>query len=318
MKRKLLLIGSLSVIFCLLVVSVASATSIAFRSQGAKLSGAPDYHWWYGCSATSAGMMMAYYDIHGYGGLEYDNLVPGGDAELDTYPNTPYQWDYLAQSAIASQGHVDAFYGGGYGASGDDLPRDSSDFDSLADFMGTSQDSAGQSNGSTGFNFFTNGARFYADDAYDYGVWDSDGMYGMWEYFDYAGYGSGSGNGNTNFFTQLTDNLGLQYGFDFDDYRAEIDAGRVVMLHVDGHSMFGYGYEDDGTVYLHDTWNPQGEHTMMWGGFYDSREMWGVTCFTPTGGTEPGSGVIPEPGTIFLLGFGLLGLLGAVRKRMRK
>jgi len=70
---------------------------------------------------------------------------------------------------------------------------------------------------------------------------------GMSEYFDYAGYGSENPY-NFNFFTQMTDNLGFTYGFTFDDYVAEIDAGRVVMIHVEGHSMFGYGYDLDGNI----------------------------------------------------------------------
>ena len=33
---------------------------IEARSQGGTLSNSPDYRWWYGCTPTSAGMMMGY------------------------------------------------------------------------------------------------------------------------------------------------------------------------------------------------------------------------------------------------------------------
>ncbi len=36
------------------------------------LSGVPSYHWIYGCSPTAAGMLLGYYDSHGY-----PNLVEG-------------------------------------------------------------------------------------------------------------------------------------------------------------------------------------------------------------------------------------------------
>ena len=137
-------------------------------------------------------------------------------------------------------------------------------------------------------------------------------MFGMSEYFDYAGYGTGN-PANTDFYTQLTDNQGATYGFTFDDYVGEIDAGMVVMIHVEGHSMFGYGYDvvdDIETVYLHDTWI-SGADTMNWGGSYSGMEMWGVTAFTPTGGS------VPEPATLLLVGCALLGL-ACFRKRFKR
>jgi hypothetical protein len=131
-------------------------------------------------------------------------------------------------------------------------------------------------------------------------------MYGMWEYFVYAGYNVS----RTNFWTQaIYNSQTMPLGFTFDDYKAEIDAGRVVMLHVTGHTMFGYGYDPDGTVYLHDTWNA-GQKTMMWGGSYAGLDQWGVTGFTPESGGSP----VPEPGTFLMVSSGLVGVLGLRRK----
>ena len=64
MKRKLFVIGSMSVTLCLLLVSFASAASLVAHSQGGVLSGAPDYDWWHGCSPTSAGRLKANCCLH--------------------------------------------------------------------------------------------------------------------------------------------------------------------------------------------------------------------------------------------------------------
>ena len=224
----------------------AGAAELGFYRQGDVNLNGPSYSWWYGCTPTSAGMMMGYYDQKGYGGLSYANLVPGGVAENVTNGNLV--WDALAKKTIASQGHVNSYYISGYLGSGDDINIGHTP-DSLADFMGTSQDSAGNSNGSTTLYYWTNGARIYPKDLLGY----PDGMLGMDKYFRYAGYGSGSIINDTSFFTQPTD-PSLPYYFSFADYQAEIDAGRVVMIQVEGHSMFGYGYTDLGEIIFDDTW----------------------------------------------------------------
>lgn len=273
------------------------------------LPNAPDYAWWYGCSPTSAGMLMGYYDINGYGGLEYNNLVPGGTAERSTYPGNPYGDPTgaaaLANKAIASPGHISDFYKTppGYGGSGDDTDPPTHAFDSLADFMGTSQDSVPNTNGSTTFYYWINGAPFTWQDAETSGVKDKDGMYGIKEYVEYSVYGVGS------LYTQLIWGK-AQYGCTFDTFMGEINAGRPALLHVEGHTMFAYGYEWDDqiqkqTVYIHDTWTP-GDHTMDWGGYYSNRSHWGMTFFTPTGGSPPPPPpVIPEASTLLMLGFAL-------------
>jgi hypothetical protein len=285
---------------------------LGYTQQAGVLPNAPDYDWWYGCSPTSAGMMMGYYDINGYNGLYYPNLVPGGTAELSTYPTTG---TYIANDAIASVGHYTAFYNDSdgdsdpYMDSGDDLARDPSAFNCLADFMGTSQDSTGNPNGSTGFYFYGSGSPFTYVDAVTQGVWNNDGMYGMLEYVDYAGYGV------STLYTQLIPG-GLGYaaplGFTWEQYKAEIDADRVVMIQVEGHSMFGYGYEETvgagNLIYFHDTWNPANELTMTWGGSYSGMDMWGVVVMELT------DGVVPLPGAVLL---GIMGL-GVVGIRLRK
>jgi len=300
MKR---LIVKGSVICLLLMVGSAQAgwtvDDLVAHVDGGVLSGAPDYDWWYGCSPTSAGMMMGYYDINGYNGLCYDNLVPGGVAELSNYGNP----SAIANSAIASNGHIADFWVG-YGQSGNDPnPTTTRAFDCLADFMGTSQDSAGNSDGGTTFWFINDGSRTDAAAILGAGYGDRSGSVGLWEYLTYSGYGDGA-LADQMIYNQYIDTLGLTYGFSWEDYMAEIDAGRGVMIHVDGHSMFGYGYDETTAqqIILHDTWD-EGEHRMTWGGSYAGLAQYGVTVFEPTGGTQ--CNVIPVPGAFVLASIGV-------------
>ena len=260
--------------------------------------------WWYGCSPTSAGMMMAYYDRNGYGGLDYSNLVPGGVAEASTFGDP----GAILNDIIASQEHQADFYNAatyGYDTSGDggngyleDLddvgtPRARAAFNSLADFMGTSQDSGSNKNGSTTFWNWSlpSNARYTAADALAGGKVGDSGMYGIKEYIEYAGYGV------SEIYNQRVDTV-IAGGFSFNDFVAEIDAGRVVMIHVTGHSMYGYGYDDaSSTIYFYDTWDAN-EHSMTWGGQYATRDLLSVTAFTLTGGAAAGT---PEPATMVLV-----------------
>ena len=305
MRRELILKSIVTIAITVVLLSAASVKAdilaieqgiIEKSIQGSILLDAPDYAWWYGCSPTSAGMMMGYYDRNGF-----DNLVPGGTAETQTYSGTT-GWAALANNAIASTGHVDDFYVSGYLGSGDDYPAGSPhhSFNSLADFMGTSQDSVGNVNGSTTFYNFTDGSRLHASQIPGYGLTDQSGMYGVEEYISYAGYST------TTLYNQYTDNMGRTYGFTFADYMTEIDAGRVVMVHIEGHSMFGYGYDNSGAsdlIYVNDTWSAT-EHTMIWGGSYSGADMRFVTVMT----------LVPVPGAVLL---GMLGL-GVVGIKLRK
>jgi len=260
---------------------------LAFYKQGSVTLSAPgDYDWWYGCSPTSAGMIIGHYDVCGYNSQSYGNLVQGGNAENSTYGGGTY----LANDAIASSGHISDFYSGGYLASGDDVAPPFHSFNCLADFMGTSQDSVGNVNGSTTFYYWTNGAAFTAADALNNNVADLEGMYGIGEYIRYRGYDAAS------LYTQHIYTTSTPLGFTFSQYMAEINAGRPVIIQVENHSMYGYGYDAaSNTVLLHDTWT-LGLHSMTWGGSYSGLQQWGVVALTP----------VPEPVTLLLFGLGTM------------
>jgi hypothetical protein len=65
------------------------------HSAGVVVPEVPSYLWYYGCTPTSVGMIMGYWDGHGYG-----NLIPG-----DTQSETQQVLD-----AIASSDHIANFY----------------------------------------------------------------------------------------------------------------------------------------------------------------------------------------------------------------
>jgi uncharacterized protein YxjI len=58
-------------------------------------------------------------------------------------------------------------------------------------------------------------------------------------------------------------------GFTFAQFKAEINAGRPVLLGLEGHTVVGVGYETSSNlVYLHNGWDYD-THTMVWGGSYE-------------------------------------------------
>ena len=98
-----------------------------------------------------------------------------------------------------------------------------------------------------------------------------DGTYGRKLFYEARGYTV------TDCYSQKTDNT-ITGGFSFAQYKAEIDAGRPVMLNLAGHTIVGVGYDDVllNTVYIHDTWD-NNDHTMTWGGSYSGMALQSVS-----------------------------------------
>jgi hypothetical protein len=326
-----------------LAVALLSTTAVAGPDLtpyrfGDMLADAPDYQWWYGCTPTAAGMLMGYYDRNGYGNLDYANIMPGGVAEEHTYnpmddgtvppilPRLPSI--YAANDMIASPGHITDFFSGDYGAIDDDADPPTHAFDCLADFMGTSQENYPDldlGNGGTWLWAMEDGSRLHYYEMPGYGWAEYSGMYGIYEYLEYRGYG----NRVLDLYNQTTDNLtgdvfgwdGPYTGFSFEDFVREIDAGRPVMVHIIhfeqgwGHSMFAFGYDEaEQMICFHDTWDDPGQtgpvtHWMPWMGDYYGAELFMVTALQLE---------IPEPGTTALFAIGLGGMLGLWYRRRRK
>ena len=194
---------------------------------GDPLSGVPEYVWWYGCSPTSGGMMLGYWDAQpGFGNLyDGDASVWSGDGSTGT------------RSMVASTAHITAGAENGYtyGDWGNCLsyPNHEDNPDCIADFMHTTD------GGSSSYGIMT-GIEAYVE-------WDNPATAVNESYPATA----------TNLDVPL-------YGgtFGYDDFKAEIDAGHPVLLNMltlskeqvapgvwvpqpYGHTIVGYGYQDD-------------------------------------------------------------------------
>jgi len=239
------------------------------------LNEVPAFDWSYGCSATSAAMLFGYYDRNGYSNM-YAGPTDGGVCPLDNTTwgpgiegspgECPLSATHDGIDGRTTRGHVGDYWIE-YGSTVQDPWitngwTEHTHEDCTGDFMGTNQSEFDNIDGSTTFYYYTNG-----DPLYDYagGEHERDGCHGLKLFAESRGYSV-----VTNFNQLIQGYDGNPSGFTFDNYMAEIDAGRPVLIHVEGHTMLGYGYDDTAgdTVYLHDTWD-YSAHTMTWGGTYD-------------------------------------------------
>ena len=280
------------------------AKSLSWLGGGGASTGVPTSNWHYGCSATSAGMMFAYYDRIGYRNMYVGAIPDFMDAN---------------HSIIATQDHIDDYWIA-YGQAGPD-PWEAGGTEHdwatcTADFMGTNQWKWDYLYDDGVIDFNTDGStalwgRSDEQKVYDYippasaGLPQTSLSHGLRLFAESRGYGV------LENYTQNVDCL-VAGGFSFADYMGEIDNDNPVMLQVQGHSMVGVGYDETtDMVYLHDTWgNYVGSMTWESGAEYAGREFQAVTVIHLDQGT------IPEPTTLVLM---LIGLpVGVMRLRRRK
>lgn len=259
----------------------------------------PAYEWVFGCSAVSGAMIAAYYDRNGFDHI-YTGATGGGVMPLvedagwgtwsdgsDTYPNNPLIASHLGLEGRATRGSIDDYWVSYQSGASD--PYISGAWtqhtpDAIGDYMKTSQSAYGNTDGSTTFYTFSSSAdQLTCSDMETYtdgGAYLSslDGTYGRKLFYEARGYTV------TDCYNQKTDNV-ITGGFSFEQYKAEIDAGRPVLINIDGHSMAGVGYDDaTETMYIHDTWD-NSDHTMAWGGSYAGMPLRSVSIVTIAGGT---------------------------------
>lgn len=258
----------------------------------------PAFDWSYGCSATSAAMLFGYYDNDGYHTNAYTGPTNAGVCPMDNsswgqtwwvdqwYSECPLSATHNGIDGRAIFGHIDDYWVDYEDPGPDPFAGNWSEHshgDCTGDFMGTNQAGFYNVDGGTTFWNFTNGAPFGEDDVTTYlnPSTDRDGGHGLQLFAESRGYVV------SDWYNQYIDTEGLTYGFTFSQYKAEIDAGRPVLIHVTNHTMLGYGYDDStSTLYIHDTWD-YSNHSMIWGGTYSGLDHYGVTIFQLEDSSEP-------------------------------
>ncbi len=253
------------------------------------LPNVPALSWSFGCSATSAAMMFGYYDNTAFprmytgptnGGVFPMTNEPWGTALIneETRALCPLSATRMGLDGRTVRGHVDDYWIAYKNEDPDPYVTDGwSEHvwgDCTADFMGTNQSRFSNTDGATAFYFYSSGDRLV-----DYigGENTRDGCHGMKLFAQSRGY-TVSINFNQLIVGSIYKDPGADpsNGFSFEDYKAEIDAGRPVIIQVTGHTMLGLGYDDAGeTIFIHDTWDHD-THTMTWGGKYVGMQHWGV------------------------------------------
>lgn len=265
--------------------------------SGFKLLPVPVYTWVFGCSAVSAAMIAGYYDRNGFpnmytgpanGGVAPDeDLVWGrwADRYKDTYPINPLVASIKGGDGRTIRGSIDDYWVG-YDSTLPD-PYITGGWpehpwgESVGDFMKTSQYEYENTDGSTRFYSYSSFPdRLYCSDMEMAGIHHQDGTYGLKLFFEARGYTVG------DCYNQKTDNT-ITGGFSFEDYKAEIDAGHPVLIHLRGHTVAGVGYQEDGQkVILHDTWRPFNTQ-MTWGGRYEGMDLLSVSVVHPEPPSSP-------------------------------
>lgn len=240
----------------------------------------PAFDWSYGSFATAAAMLFGYYDNTGYPniytGPTNGGVVPMTNAVWGT-GKCPLSATKEGLDGRTGRGHVDDYWIA-YGSAATDPFignwTEHAQGECTGDFMGTNQSLKANADGMTTIYFNSDGTPLH-----DYTGKEPakrDGCHGMRLFFESRGYTAAA-----NYSQYIMGYNGNTQGFTFADYKAEIDAGRPVILQVDGHSMLGYGYNDSGTlVYFRDAWDHDA-HAMTWGGSYNSLRHYGVTVFVP-------------------------------------
>lgn len=240
----------------------------------------PQAEYMYGCTATAVGMLLGYYDRYGYLGYNVSNLIEG-EVELNArgLDGNIYDmdaFDTVLGSAIASREHVERFFNQTpeheypYTFVEGTSELNISIFNCIADYLGTNQYWRGNGNYST--TYYTasleNILKFSGQTKISSGTLTvtipnqyRDLLYGLNLYVQNAGYSLDVRNTKTEY---VNTNGG---SFSFEDYKAEIDAGRAVLIHISGHTMIGYGYDDStAEIIFDDTYRHN--RRIRWGGTY--------------------------------------------------
>ncbi len=262
----------------------AAALPTPDLAAGVNVLTVPAFNWVFGCSAVSGAMVAGYYDRSGWPNI-YVGPTNGGVMPLNnsswptwsdgsrTYPNCPLIASKNGVDGRASRGSVDDYWVQYGSTTSDPYLRNGwtphTWGEAIGDYMKTSQSAFDNTDGSTTFYNYTSSASRLTCDAM---AADNlpDGTLGRKLFYQARGYTV------TDCYNQKTDNT-ISGGFSFAQFKAEIDAGRPVLLNLAGHSVVGVGYDTaTNLVYIHDTWD-YSDHTMTWGASYSGMGLMSVS-----------------------------------------
>lgn len=265
-------------------------TAAKRTSTAVILDDVPALSWCFGCAPTAAAMIAGYYDRNGYVNM-YTGPTNSGLFPLDnsswgttvinseTWPLCPLSATMNGLDGRTSRGHVDDYWIQYLDSTDDPYITNGwtehTHEDCTADYMLTSQSVYSNTDGLTKVYYYTDGS---PTDLTEYYPTYADGSVGFKLFMQSRGYTV------SNLNTQLLYGYnGNTKGFTFSDFKAEIDAGRPVLIHLytypDGHFMIGVGYDNSTqTIYIYNTWD-YSEHTMTWGGTYSAMQHNAVTTY---------------------------------------
>ncbi len=255
------------------------------RAAGIRTLTVPSFKSVFGCSAVCGAMIAGYYDRTGfpnmYAGPANGGVMPLNDISwptwsdgFATYSNCPLVASQNGVDGRTTQGSIDDYWVSD--GSADPDPYVTKGWPqhiwgtAIGDYMKTSQSEFGNRDGWTAFwNYTNSSSRLTCSEMAAYSL-INDGTLGRKQFYEARGYVVAA------CYNQRTDNQ-VAGGFSFAQFKAEIDAGRPVMLNLAGHTVVGVGYDDAMRLaYIHDTWD-YNNHTMYWGTSYAGMELQSVS-----------------------------------------
>ena len=276
---------------------IRTAVSLPESNMAASLNtilDVPAFTWSFGCSPTAASMIGGYYDRNGYSNI-YTGPANGGvmplnndsywttwvDNSGDTRHRCPLSATQNGLDGRTESGHVDDYWI----KYGNDEPdpfitngwTEHTLGESFGDYMGSNQSSSPMNNidGLTTFWNYKSGQKLTTEDLFASGpdYYHDSGLYGIKELYESRGYTVLEAY--NQYIYPYESNT---QGFTYEQYKAEIDAGRPVFIHLRGHSMVGVGYDDSSSnlIYIYDSWD-HSTHTMTWGGSYEGMSHYTVS-----------------------------------------
>ncbi|MBN1121876.1 MAG: S8 family serine peptidase, partial [Anaerolineae bacterium] len=211
----------------------------------AQISGVPAYTWYRGDGPTTAGMILGYWDGHGFADLVSGSAATQTAAVNAMMASTDHYDDYALPLDDEVSGILDDL--------SEPPPTDEHLDDSLADLMHTSQS--------------------YYD------------LYYGWDWFNYQDDGlRGYVNLVAPQYTTTIENRYWGYNLSWADYTAEIDAGRPVQMLVDSDGdgttdrfVVGIGYSDDSGTQMYAAYNTE-DTSVHWYEFagIEAGQAWGI------------------------------------------